>query len=92
MTESEIIQIIARLRKLESRGREVKCEVDGIRAMLRKEFEARGVDSIQAGKYRARLITYTREQFDTAKFREQQPTAYKLYCKAQTVTKIDVVG
>ena len=92
MTESEIIQIIARLRKLESKGREVKCEIDGIRAMLRKEFETRGVESIKAGRFVAKQVTYTRDQFDTAKFREQQPTAYKLYCKPVVVSRVDVVG
>lgn len=92
MTESQVIQIIARLRKLEAKGREVKCEVDGIRGMLRDEFQERGTDSIKAGRYVARQVTYTRDHFDTAKFREQQPTAYKLYSKPVTVSKIDVVG
>lgn len=92
MDEQELLQIVTRLRKLEVKGREVKTEVDGIRALLRDEFEARGTNEVKAGRYRVRRIVYDREQFDAKKFREQQPTAYKLYSKPTTVSKIEVVG
>lgn len=92
MQESDIAQIVARLRKLEQRGREVKCEIDGIRSMLRDELNARGVDTFKAGRWTLRRVVYEREQFDTAKFKEQQPTAFKAYCKPVTVSRIDVVG
>lgn len=92
MTYPEIVQVIARLRKLESRGREVKCEVDGIRNLLREELQKRGTQEVKAGKYTVRETSYTRSQFDTKKFREQQPVAYDKYCKPITVKRIEVLG
>lgn len=92
MTESEIIQVVARLKKLNAKGREVKCEQDGIRAMLKQEFEKRGVNEVKAGRYVVKQIEYSRQQFDTKVFREQQPKVYELYCKPVTVKQIEIAG
>ena len=92
MTDSEVVQIVARLKKLEGKKREAQCEIEGIRSMLHDEFAKRCTSQIKAGRYVARQVTYTRDQFDTAKFKLQQPTAYELYCKPVTVTRIDIAG
>ena len=92
MQEKDILQIVTRLRKLEAKGREVKNEVDGIRALLREEFAARGVYEIKAGRYRVRRVSYERETFDAKHFREHYPDTYATFCKPQTVSRIEVVG
>lgn len=92
MQDKDLVAIVRRLRKLESRGRETKNAIDGIRAELRRELDARGADELQAGKYRVRRVSYDRMVFDTKKFREQQPVAYEAYSAPQTVSKIEVVG
>ena len=92
MQDKDIIQIVTRLRKLEAKGREVKNEVDGIRALLREEFERRGGNEIEAGRYRVRRISYERETFDAKHFKQHYPDTYATFCKPQTVTRVEVVG
>ena len=92
MQDKDILQVVTRLRKLESKGREVKNEVDGIRALLREEFERRGANEIEAGRYRVRRIRYERETFDAKHFREHYPDTYATFCRPQTVERVEVVG
>lgn len=92
MQDKDILQVVTRLRKLEAKGREVKNEVDGIRALLREEFEKRGVNEIEAGRYRVRRISYERETFDAKRFKQHYPDTYSTFCKPQTVSRIEVVG
>ena len=92
MQDKDILQIVTRLRKLETKGREVKNEVDGIRALLRDEFERRGADEIEAGRYRVRRVRYERESFDAKLFRQHYPDTYATFCKPQIVTRVEVVG
>ena len=92
MQESDILQIVTRLRKLEAKGREVDNEIKGIRALLREEFERRGTDEFTVGRYCVRRISYEREAFDAKSFKGDHPKMYKLFCKPQTVTRIDITG
>lgn len=92
MTDKEVVQVVARLRKLEAKGREVKVEVDGIRALLREEFERQEVDEIKAGRYRVRRVSYEREQFDAKHFKSQYPDTYALFSKPVRVERVEVLG
>lgn len=92
MEDKDIQAIVVRLRKLESKGRDVKNEVEGIRALLREEFDARGTNVLSAGRYHIRRVTYEREQFDMKRYRENHPSQYKRYTIPQTVSKIEIVG
>lgn len=92
MQDKDIVAVVVRLRKLETKGREVSNEVNGIRALLREEFDARGTEEIEAGRYRVRRVAYTRDVLDTKQLREQKPKTYAAYCKPQTVSRIEVVG
>ncbi len=92
MNEQDLLQIVARLRKLEAKGREVKNEIDGIRALLREEFQARGVTEVQAGRYRVRQTEYERNTFDGKAFREEHPKQYAMYCRLQPCSRIEVLG
>lgn len=92
MQDSDILYYVTKLRKLETKGREVKNEVDGIRAVLKEEFEKRGTDEIKAGRYRVRRVRYDREAFDAKGFKQHYPDTYATFCKLQTVTRVEVVG
>lgn len=92
MQDKDILQIVTRLRKLEVKGREVKNEVDGIRALLKEEFTKRGTEEIEAGRYRVRRVRYEREAFDAKNFRRQYPDTYATFCKPQIVERVEVVG
>ena len=92
MQDKDILQIVARLRKLELKGREVHNEVAGIRALLREEFDARGTNEIEAGRYRVRRVSYERETFDAKGFRQHYPDTYATFCKPQKVERVEVVG
>ena len=92
MHDRDILYYVTKLRKLEAKGREVKNEVEGIRAVLREEFEKRDTDEIKAGRYRVRRVRYEREIFDGKEFRRHYPDTYATFCKSQTVTRVEVVG
>ena len=92
MQDKDILQVVQRLRKLEAKGREVDNEVKGIRALLREEFERRGTNEFEAGRYRVRRIRYDRDTFDAKRFKEQHPTTYMLFTKPQTIERIEVMG
>ena len=92
MQDNEVLYIVTKLRKLETKGREVRNEIEGLRALLREEFDARGTDEIKAGKYRARRVRYEREIFDAKGFRQSYPDTYATFCKPQTVERVEIVG
>ena len=92
MEDRDVLYYVTKLRKLETKGREVKNEIEGVRVLLREEFDARGTDEINAGRYRVRRIRYEREAFDAKHFREHYPDTYATFCKPQVVERVEVVG
>ena len=92
MTDKEIVQVVARLRRLEAKQSEVRNDIGGLRLLLREEFERQGVDEIKAGRYRVKRVSFERQQFDANHFKSENPDTYALFCKPVHVSRIDVFG
>lgn len=91
MSEREIVEACARLKRCEARKAEWSNEAKAIKDMLAAELDARATDEIQAGKLRVVRTRYQRVQIDAEALKAERPAVYNLYCVARDVTRLKVV-
>ncbi len=91
MTEREVVELCARLKRCEARKAEWNAEARAIKDMLATEMDMRATDEIQAGKLRVVRTRYVREQIDANAIKAEQPDLYRLYCVARPVVTLKVV-
>lgn len=92
MKEAGTEALVERWFKLAMREKATRAEIERIKEKLKAEFIRTGSPVIDAGKYRARLITYERRVFDAKAFRAEHPKLYERFVEPQSVTKIEVEG
>ncbi len=81
MSSIEIISKIEALKEWEALAAEAAAEIDSLKAAIKKEMDARGVEELEAGQYIARFTTVLSNRFDTTAFKREHGELYRLYTK-----------
>lgn len=88
MTNQEINQKIAELRKIEEQAAVLAQEVEAIKDSLKHELDTRKVDSVDTGLHRVFYNCYEKFGVDTAKLKSSG--LYEQFCKKSAVIQFKI--
>lgn len=92
MLDKEIISKIEELKELEALIREAEAEVEKIKDDIKKELTEQNTEEMTVGRYIVRWSKVATERFDSKRFKDMMPEAYKLYTKVTQSRRFSIVG
>ena len=90
MSTIEIISKIEALKEWEALAAEAAAEVEALKDSIKKEMDARNVETLEAGQYIARFTLVLSNRFDTTTFKKEHGEMYKQYTKQTSSRRFSI--
>lgn len=81
MTERMITNRIRKLKELEAQQKELEQQIDALKAEIKADMEAKGIEEQRAGNYIVRLTSVLTNKFDSHTFKAEHERLYSQYVK-----------
>lgn len=81
MTERMLTNRIRKLKELEARQKELEQQIDALKAEIKADMEAKGLEEQRLGDYIVRFTSVMTNRFDARRFQQEHGRLYDQYVK-----------
>ncbi|MCP1110322.1 hypothetical protein [Ohessyouella blattaphilus] len=82
MGERAILNRVKKLKELEAQAKAIEAEMEELKAEIKRDMEAKGIEEQQAGDFVVRFKTIIGNRFDSKTFKAEHENLYRAYTKA----------